>query len=415
MFYRDKVKKRIKSKYNGIDSKDKICLVINQLYKKFTISGFLLVSLGVLLSVSCASWDITNHLLNKPESFFTPSHAGLYIGVGMVIVGSVNVTHYNYNLIVKNGKDENYRKLDSNENRSTIHYTSLKYLPTRLVIIGMIALVTSGPFDYAWHSYFGLDGLLSPSHALLAIGMIMSSIGGLLGIIHRNNSRNGAWYLIIGIIPVWLTISGLAYMTSLPFSNTEFFKFNPDPNLAAVIATLCFPFIISFILFSLLKEITQKSSNNVRLLDTGYRSQQFGLMSATTAIFVVINLVTTILPNEHLISTIPYYILNILPFIAVDLMLSKVTVRFREQGRRRVAVQFIGAAILGSTFFMLTYPLITYTYNEVLSKQLVWPSLINSTYFGLTNQIYPIIIVPAMAAGILGMMASSRLFSDNYV
>ena len=124
--------------------------------------------------------------------------------------------------------------------------------PTKLLIIGAVMLLTAGPFDFVWHSVFGLDGLLSPSHLTLTMGMVVSGIGSLLGILSINDSnlrnQNGnkmkavissnhkvyglPVLLIIGIVPVWLTLVGLTYMLSLPFSNTSYFKFNPNPNLA---------------------------------------------------------------------------------------------------------------------------------------------------------------------------------------
>ena len=53
-------------------------------------AGYVLVSLGMLLAAAGGSWDITNHLLNKPETFFAPPHAVLYSGVSAV-VGAVLV------------------------------------------------------------------------------------------------------------------------------------------------------------------------------------------------------------------------------------------------------------------------------------------------------------------------------------
>ena len=94
-------------------------------------------------------------------------------------------------------------------------------------------------------------------------------------------------------------------MISLPFSDTDFFKFNPNPILAGLVATLCFPFLVSFILFTSWK-ITKK----------------FGVLSASGLIFIFINLVTTILPNENLVPTIPFYLLNIIPIIMIDVLLS---------------------------------------------------------------------------------------------
>ena len=57
-------------------------------YKSRFVIGFFLISLGILVSTSGGSWDITNHLLNKPETFFAPPHAVLYTGVALAILGS---------------------------------------------------------------------------------------------------------------------------------------------------------------------------------------------------------------------------------------------------------------------------------------------------------------------------------------
>jgi len=53
-------------------------LDINANIKIIRITGFMLISIGVLLAASSGGWDITNHLLNKPETFFSPPHTGLY-------------------------------------------------------------------------------------------------------------------------------------------------------------------------------------------------------------------------------------------------------------------------------------------------------------------------------------------------
>ena len=51
-------------------------------------------------------------------------------------------------------------------------------------------LISAGPLDFAWHTAFGLDGLLSPPHAVLTMGMVLCSIGAFLGLISKNNSYN---------------------------------------------------------------------------------------------------------------------------------------------------------------------------------------------------------------------------------
>ena len=35
---------------------------------------FSLATLGSIMQISGTSWDVTSHLMNQPETFFTPSH-----------------------------------------------------------------------------------------------------------------------------------------------------------------------------------------------------------------------------------------------------------------------------------------------------------------------------------------------------
>ena len=410
---------------NNITSTIQLMLHFNEKAQRNPITGYILVSLGVLLSASSGSWDITNHLLNKPETFFSPPHAGLYMGVVIVLSGSIMMLSRYY---------RSYSNISNNN-----HYINKLIdlpLPMKLVTIGVIMLVSAGPFDFAWHSAFGLDGLLSPSHSVLTIGMAVSSIGALLGMLSSNNDQNNnnksrkfnpsittssscsssaivdstnnddnntshaisLILIIIGIIPVWITVSGLIHMASLPFSDTEHFNFNPDPTLAAIIATLAFPFIISFMLFSSF-QLSVRSKRTKRM---------FGILSITGIVFILINLTTAILPNEYLVPTIPFYILNIIPIVAVDILLSKLSTP------KTKIVNYVAGAVIGSIFFTLYYPLITHTYNEVLSNsQTVWPSLTSSIYFKMIDKIYPLMVIPAAVIGIVATIVSSKLIPDK--
>jgi hypothetical protein len=413
---------------NNITSTIQLMLHFNEKAQRNPITGYILVSLGVLLSASSGSWDITNHLLNKPETFFSPPHAGLYMGVAIVLSGSIMMLSRYY---------RNYSNISNNN-----HYINKLIdlpLPMKLVTIGVIMLVSAGPFDFAWHSAFGLDGLLSPSHSVLTIGMAVSSIGALLGILSSNNDQNNndnnnksrkfnpsittssscfpsaladstnnddnntshavsLIIIIIGIIPVWITVSGLIHMASLPFSDTEHFNFNPDPTLAAIIATLAFPFIMSFMLFSSF-QLSVRSKRTKRM---------FGILSITGIVFIIINLTTAILPNEYLVPTIPFYILNIIPIVAVDILLSKLSTP------KTKIVNYVAGAVIGSIFFTLYYPLITHTYNEVLpNSQTVWPSLTSSIYFKMIDKIYPLMVIPAALIGIVATIVSSKLIPDK--
>jgi len=56
---------------------------------KFPLASFSIALIGVALSMWGASWDITSHLLRTPETFFTPSHGVLYLGVGISLVSAI--------------------------------------------------------------------------------------------------------------------------------------------------------------------------------------------------------------------------------------------------------------------------------------------------------------------------------------
>jgi len=407
-----------RSLFGRDDNNTFIALSINHLKNSIKTDPaipLLIISLGILLTASSGSWDITNHLLNRPETFFSPPHAGLYSGVVLVLFGSLMTYRYHRH----SGKISDIK--------------TKKSLPTylRLVIVGIVMLISAGPLDFAWHTAFGLDGLLSPPHAVLTMGLVLCSIGAFLGLIRKDNyygrmrtktkimtnddnysivglkniSRNDTTTrtkrsllcIIIAITAIWITVSGIIHMVSLPFSDTDYFKFNPNPLLAGLIATLCFPFLVSFMLFTSW-EITKK----------------FGMLSASGMVFIFINLVTTILPNENLVPMIPFYLLNVIPIILIDVLLSLPDLGISSpillsQTRKKI-VRMLAGIVLGLTFFMLYFPLITHTYNEVSNNpQPVWPSVTASIYFEMIDEMFPLLVVSSMAAGILGVIVSSKL------
>ena len=326
--------------------------------------GSLLVALGILLTTTGGSWDITNHLINKPETFFSIPHTILYSGVGVSTAGTIM-------LVLSQIRQRN----------------PLKDITTRLALTGNALLLASGPADFAWHQAFGLDGLLSPTHLVLVSGMILSSLGGLLGIrssIPDKVNPRPMFTSILAMLPVWLSAAGLLHMLSLPFSNTAHFKFNPDPFFAAMLVTVAFPFLTAVILNSM----------------SSMAQRRFGYLSALGASFVAVAILTTIIPDEKILISIPFYMTNLIPIIAADVLLSV---------SRRKLPSHVAGAILGISFFTLYFPLVTHAYNEVLTSAPVWPSAIIGTYFKDFTVFYPIVALPAVASGVLGAALSGRL------
>jgi len=337
--------------------------------KHVFLIGTLLINLGILLVTIGGSWDITNHLLNKPETFVSLPHGVMYSGVALSLIGI---------LVSFTG----WRKTENNQ--------SFK-ISLKISLIGISLLLGAGPIDFFWHSIFGLDGLLSPPHMTLIIGMILTSTGGMIGLIRynilrTNNNFFSILIIICGLLPIWLASSGMISSLSLPFSNTDFFNFNPEPFTAVIIATIGYPFLISFFLI------------------TSYNLSQnrFGIISLLGGLFLIIYGSTAILPNFVMAETILFYSTNAIALLVTDYVVSRSNYKHAS---------YIGAGILGSIFYMFYYPYIMYTYNELLLGRLVSPSSIYSIYFELILTVFFITIIPAVISALAGCYFSKQIHS----
>ena len=341
------------------------------LSKNIFVFGSILASFGILLVTVGGSWDITNHLLNKPETFFSPPHALMYVGVAISLIGVI-VSFFGW------------RNLKELKNFFSV---SLK-----ITLIGIFMLTGAGPFDFVWHSNFGLDGLLSPPHITLIFGMLFCGLGGAIGISRflttcSFKSKMPNLLNVLAMLPIWLSASGIISSLSLPFSNTDFFEFNPEPLTAYVLASLGFPFLIAFSFMSLFR----------------LGKNQFGLFTIMGSLFLLINGSTAIIPNFAIGDSILFYSLNLIPFVVSDVVLRLKNSKF---------TLFAIGGLLGSIFYMIYYPYIMYTFNEILLGKLVSPSLIYFVYFELIRDVMLYTLGPAIVMGIIGVICSG-IFSKK--
>ena len=344
----------------------------NNLTKIYSFQIFLLGNIltifGILLVTVGGSWDITNHLLNKSETFFSPPHALIYVGVAISLIGTIL----------------SFIGWRNSANFKTYFSTSLQ-----LKLVGIAFLTGAGPFDFIWHYNFGLDGFLSPPHIVLILGMLLCSIGAMVGISRylkirfedKSIFRN---LTILAVLPVWLSGSGVISSLSLPFSNTDYFEFNPDPTIAVIVATIFFPFLIS-------------TSMVLVFRISNYR---FGMISLLGLLFLAIYSSTAIIPNLAIFNSIQFYSLNLIPFLISDIILS--------YNRSKISFTFVGG-LLGSIFYMVYYPYVMYTFNEVLLGKLVSPSLIYFVYFELIQDVLLFTLIPSILVGIFGSLFSAKI------
>ena len=351
---------------------------------KFSMIVLMFASVGSILQISAGNWDVTSHLLSSPESFFTPSHTVLYTGIGILSLSSI----VGIALMLK------YRELKK----------SGLTLPFKLLIIGSLISIISGPSDYIWHETFGLDGFLSPTHLLLITGMLINTLAVAIGLIRLNSFvKIGTYYqlerifLIPAMVALWLNLMSYVYMFALPISNGELFNFNLNPIAESLIALLFLPLINSGLFLFVLK-----------------KTHTFGMASAIAAGVILLTAFTNILPSQSLSNLLPFYLLAIIPFVLVDMLiygklpLNNITISNKLKF-------LIAGATSGSLFYVIGYPLLPLTLSNYLMpvdlEQTgfvtivdIIPSFINSIPLVL-----PITIFMGAIIGILYAMIYERI------
>ncbi|HEX5891908.1 MAG TPA: hypothetical protein VFY41_03520, partial [Nitrososphaeraceae archaeon] len=293
-------------------------------YSTLEVSLFILIvsTLGSFIQISGASWDITSHLLNQPDSFFTPSHAMLYTGIGLIAI-SAGASSY----ILRRKKFKQY----------TSSSLSLSF---KLLIIGSFLSLIAGPLDYFWHQSFGLDGLLSPTHITLATGMLVNSLAVFLGLYGVMNNithwkKLAKIFLIPCLCSLWFTSIWYVFIFVLPFSESDFFNFNLDTYSATLIASIFLPLINSIMFLC-----SSKVFNNT-----------FGYASIIVSLLVLVNTLSTILPTGDILSPlIPWYFVSILgASILADIVLNSNFIRINTKQFKNN--KLIASSIIGAIFY----------------------------------------------------------------
>ena len=345
-----------------------------------SVSLLILATVGVFIQTEGASWDVTSHLLRRPETFFTPSHAMLYTGVGLLIIAAAVSAH----LLRKN--DEQIR-------------TKSFSTAFKLLIIGSAVSIVAGPSDYLWHQIFGVDGLLSPTHLILVTGMLINSIAVTLGlariIVHltiQNHKRVIKTAMIPAFAAMWLTIIWYIYMFALPLSNGQHFNFNLNPIYESIIAIIAIPAIDSMVFITASRAIGR-----------------FGAATAVTALLLVMNSFANIIPSNQLLPFLPWYLMLIIPAVFADLILNRsiIITRSKKMPKAERSV-IISGAIIGSLFYIIGYPMLPMTFAEPLSYTF---HSMNDIFINFVRTLPSVLVfttVSGVAMGIIGAIVSVK-------
>lgn len=362
----------------------------NRAYRatKLALLSLTIATAGAFLQIGGTSWDVTSHIMKEPETFFTPSHAVLYTGIGLLTLAA-GIGGF---LLIRN-----------KEIRRKSFATGFK-----LLIIGSMLSLTAGPSDFLWHEAFGVDGLLSPPHLALITGMLINSIAVILGLarirytgLTPSKEKIVRLALIPAFAALWFTMIWYVYMFSLPFSNGEDFKFNPDPNVAALIATISLPFLSSIVFLTASKAI-------------GWP----GGATSVAVLIVGLNSFANVIPTvPSMISFLPWYlIIAIFPALIADLVLKFLPMKSNVSIKKS---EIIAGAIIGCVFYMFNYPMITWVFSIPLGMDYVGMEgieAINNLTSDFKNSFVSILaltMIPGALMGILGaFVASDKIYSS---
>ncbi|ALI36187.1 hypothetical protein NMY3_01985 [Candidatus Nitrosocosmicus oleophilus] len=352
---------------------------------KFSMIVLIFASIGSIMQISGGNWDVTSHLLLTPESFFTPSHALLYTGIGILSLSSIigGILMLKYRELKKSGLA----------------------LSFKLLIIGSIISIISGPSDFIWHQTFGVDGFLSPTHLMLITGMLINTLAVAIGLVRLNTfvksgifSQLGRIFAVISLIALWLILISYVYMFALPISDGELFNFNLNPIAESLIALVFLPLINSGMFLFVLK-----------------KTRTFGFASAVATGVILLTAFTSILPSQALSNFLPFYLLAIIPFVLVDMLIyGKLPIGNNRKISNKQKFAIAGA-ISGSLFYVIGYPLLPLALSSYLMPVNleetgfvtivdIIPSFVNSLHLVL-----PITIIIGAIIGVLSARIYERI------
>jgi hypothetical protein len=344
---------------------------------------YTLMAVGMALQIGGGKWDVTWHILQRPETFFTPPHAVLYAGVALTVSAA------GAGLYLK------LRSKQKTNGNLLLSSSPSLFDPIFFAVIGSTMQIIAGIFDFSWHNTFGFDGLLSPPHALLVSGMVINSLAAAKGL---NTILNQVQYsptriiaiitLALSLAVLWMCSVALMDLYTYPWSEGEHFNFNPDPQMAALGATIGYPLIGPFIAMLTLSVLPIKYP-----------------FTLVTGLYLSIIFLANILPDPSLHGSMPYYALNILIAFAIDNIYK--AARFIHNSSKAKAI--VIGSLFGPFFISMYFPGIIAVYQEPLGLAEEELGVEDVAFAPLIYQTdVRIVLIPSILAGIIGSVLGRR-------
>jgi len=336
---------------------------------KFIVIILTISLIGSVLEIWGGSWDITSHLLGAPETFFTPPHAVLYSGVGISLIAAILASI----ILIR---DQELRSV------------SLSF-GLKLIIIGSVIQIFAGPSDYAWHEMFGTDGLLSPTHLTLITGILIQSVGIVLGftrlIPHGFKIVKPA--TVVSFSALWFIVIAFVFQFSLPVSRGETMNLNPDPYVAGIILAITMPFFCTLVFWGAAKSM-----------------KKFGWASSVVALLIFFNITANVIPAEALWSYIPWFVIAMVTAIVADAIISnKIKInKFREE---------IAGGLVGAVSLVYSMPLVGMAYIQFYVFSGVSGYSLLPEFSETLAMILGVMSIPSVVMGVIAVKVAKKKIS----
>jgi hypothetical protein len=150
---------------------------------------------GAFLQIAGANWDVSSHILGIVDTFFTPPHLVIYIGILLVLIAGI----LGIWMVRQRGTDGQLGSA----------LTGLK-----VALAGSVIQLIAGPLDLWWHETYGFDPyLFTPTHSMLIIGLALGGIGMAIGVMRLlQGERRTRFLKLLGAVSlgtIWMDMNFL--------------------------------------------------------------------------------------------------------------------------------------------------------------------------------------------------------------
>jgi hypothetical protein len=151
---------------------------------------------GTVTELLGGVWDASTHALRAPEKFWTIQHIAIYTGVGMITSSSV------LGLMI----------LFLNSENKTL------FKGIKIILLGSVLQLGGGYADSISHEIYGVDGLVTPSHLTIEVGLFLSALGSFITLCQIDKIKTRK-IMPVAIMTVLLSASWIGFNLILLFAS----------------------------------------------------------------------------------------------------------------------------------------------------------------------------------------------------